>query len=163
MDAAEDDLPKAPGEEPARRGQDPGPGGAPARTAHRGNDAKRAAQAAAVLGLEQGPGAEGLCRRTLPGSKPGENTGWKLHLGGVRKQERFRGKVFIPESAAVDRTAGDDQPGARVEPGDPADELANIPVRPGCQCAGVDDDEVGPGRVLLQLHPAELQFLGPGN
>src|SRR4030042_920498 len=92
MDAAEDDLPKAPGDEPARPGQDHVSSGAPARTAHRGNDANRAAQAAAVLGLEQGPGAEGLFRRTLPGSKPGENTGRKLHLGGVRKQERCRGR-----------------------------------------------------------------------
>src|SRR4030042_3072298 len=161
METAEDDLPKAPGDETARPGQDHVSSGAPAGTAHRGNDAKRAAQVTAVLDFKQGPGAEGLFRRSLPGSKPGENTGRKLHLGGVRQQERFRGKVFIPESAAGDRTAGDDQPGARVEPGDPADELGNIPVRPGCQCAGVDDDQVGPGRVLLQPHPAELELLGP--
>src|SRR4030042_5221518 len=61
MDAAKDDLPKAPGDEPARPGQDHVSSGAPARTAPRREDAKRAAQAAAALGLEQGPGAGGLC------------------------------------------------------------------------------------------------------
>src|SRR3989304_6216352 len=67
MDAAENDLPEAPGNEPARPSQEFFSSKAPARPPHRGDDAKGAAQGTAVLGLEQSAGAQGLSRRAFPG------------------------------------------------------------------------------------------------